>query len=223
MDVHAPHEPVHTWKDFAIHLAIVTIGLFIALMLEAGVEYWHHRHVVAEARANIRTELENNHAAAQKDIGYLSQNLKNVAANIRTLRDMETSPKGHHSLGNTMSFATLDDAAWRTARDTGALAYMPYNEVQLYSGIYAEQQAVNLKALTTADREFLALTPIVVADGPEKVRPAGYDAMLQENGASLIELCTLKQYVQQLDGQYIDALKLKVAPPKMTDCKDFRE
>jgi hypothetical protein len=222
MDVHAPHEPVHTWKDFAIHLAIVTIGLFIALMLEAGVEYWHHRHIVAEARANIRTELENNHRDAQKDIGYLSQNLKNVAANLGTLREMETNPKGHHSLGNAMSFATLDDAAWRTARDTGALAYMPYDEVQQYSGIYAAQQAVNQKALTTADREFLALTPIVVANGPEKLRPADYDAMMHENGASLIELCTLKQYVHNLDGEYVQALKLNEAPPKVTDCKNFQ-
>jgi hypothetical protein len=34
-------------------------------------------------------------------------------------------------------------------------------------------------------------------------------------------LCTLKQYVQQLDGQYIEALKLKVAPPKASDCVNF--
>jgi hypothetical protein len=220
MDVHAPHEPVHTWKDFLVHLSIVTIGLFIALMLEAGVEYWHHRHVVAEARANIREELENNHENAQKDIGYLSKNLKNVAGNIRTLREMETEPKAHGSLENTMSFASLDDAAWRTARDTGALAYMPYDEVQKYSDIYADQQAVNEKARTTADREFLALTPIVVANGPENVRTADFDVMLHENGASMIELCTLKQYVQQLDGQYIRALQLKVAPPKVSDCEN---
>jgi hypothetical protein len=222
MDVHAPHEPVHTWKDFAIHLSIVTIGLFIALMLEAGVEYVHHRHIVAEARANIRTELENNHASAEKDVAYLSQNLKNVASNIKTLRDMETNPKGHHSLGNTMSFATLDDAAWRTARDTGALAYMPYDEVQRYSDIYAAQQEVDGKASAAADQEFLALTPVVVADGPENMKPADFETMLHENGASLIELCTLKQYVQQLDGQYIGALKLKVAPPKVTDCANFQ-
>jgi hypothetical protein len=222
MDVHAPHEPVHTWKDFLVHLTIVTIGLFIALMLEAGVEYWHHRHIVAEARENIRRELESNHESAQKDIGYLTKNLKNVAGNIRTLREMEMKPKAHSSLTNSMSFASLDDAAWRTARDTGALAYMPYDEVQKYSDIYADQQVVNDKARTTAEREFLALTPLVVADGPEKARPGDFDSMLHENGASLIELCTLKQYVQQLDGQYIDALKLNVSKPKVSDCENFQ-
>ena len=222
MDIHAPMEPVHSWKDAAIHLLIVTIGLFIALMLEAGVEYMHHRHIVAEARENIRTELESNHASAQKDIEYLSQNLKNVAANIKTLRDMETNPKGHHSLENKMIFATMDDAAWRTARDTGALAYMPYDEVQRYSDIYTAQQEVDAKASAAADQEFLALTPVVVADGPENMNQADYDTMLHENGASLIELCTLKQYVQQLDGQYIDALKLNVPKPKVSDCANFQ-
>jgi hypothetical protein len=97
---------------------------------------------------------------------------------------------------------------------------MPYDEVQKYSDIYADQQAVNEKARTTADREFLALTPIVVANGPENVRTADFDVMLHENGASMIELCTLKQYVQQLDGQYIRALQLKVAPPKVSDCEN---
>jgi hypothetical protein len=222
MDVHAPHEPVHSWKDFAIHLAIVTIGLFIALMLEAGVEYVHHRHVVAEARANIRTELKNNHESAQKDIGYLSQNLKNVANNIQTLRRLETEQKLHGSLQNTMSFSSLDDAAWRTARDTGALAYMPYEEVQRYSDIYADQQEVNTKARAAADREFQALAPVLIANGEDKLPAADYNTMLHENGASLIELCTLKQYVQQLDAQYIDALKLSVAPPKLSDCANFQ-
>lgn len=64
MDIHAPQEPVHSWRDFFTHLTIVTIGLFIALMLEAAVEAMHHRHLVHEARDNIRTELQLNHQAA---------------------------------------------------------------------------------------------------------------------------------------------------------------
>ena len=30
LDVHAPHATVHTWKDFFIHITIITIGLLIA-------------------------------------------------------------------------------------------------------------------------------------------------------------------------------------------------
>jgi hypothetical protein len=218
MDIHAPMEPVHTWKDFAVHLTIVTIGLFIALMLEGLVEYVHHRHIVAEARANIHTELANNHQSSGEDIGYLNRNITQIAANIRTIHELEKEPKLKGSLTNTMMFSPLDDAAWRTARDTGALAYMPYNEVQQYSEIYSAQQMVNDKASSTADKEFLALAPVLVAGDPDKVPPADLDSMLHQNGVSLIDLCTLRQYVQELDGQYIQVLKLKQPPPKVSDC-----
>jgi hypothetical protein len=38
LDVHPPHEPAHSWRDILIHLATITIGLFIALSLEGRVE-----------------------------------------------------------------------------------------------------------------------------------------------------------------------------------------
>jgi hypothetical protein len=49
LDVHAPHETIHTWKDFLIHLTTIVIGLLIAVGLEQTVEYFHHRHQVAES------------------------------------------------------------------------------------------------------------------------------------------------------------------------------
>ena len=44
LDVHAPHQTVHTWKDFLVHIAAITIGLLMALGLEAAVAWFHHRH-----------------------------------------------------------------------------------------------------------------------------------------------------------------------------------
>jgi hypothetical protein len=35
LDVHAPHETVHSWRDSITHIATITIGLLIALGLEA--------------------------------------------------------------------------------------------------------------------------------------------------------------------------------------------
>ena len=37
LDVHAPHETVHSWKDFFIHIATIVIGLLIAVGLEQTV------------------------------------------------------------------------------------------------------------------------------------------------------------------------------------------
>ena len=56
LDVHAPREAVHTWKDFFIHLATIVIGLLIAVGLEQTVEYFHHQHQVAEIRRSLAEE-----------------------------------------------------------------------------------------------------------------------------------------------------------------------
>ena len=40
LDVHPPHEKMHGFKDFLLHLLTITIGLLIALGLEGCVEHW---------------------------------------------------------------------------------------------------------------------------------------------------------------------------------------
>jgi hypothetical protein len=208
MDVHAPHEPVHTWKDFAIHLSIVTIGLFIALMLEAGVEYWHHRHIVAEARENIREEIQENHEAAQKNVKYVQESIKGVEENVKTLHVLMKRPNDFHgSLANTMRFESFHDAAWRTARDTGALSYMPYQEVQRYSDIYAMEAMVTQKAVDTAERSFRAGSPTFMGYDVTDLPDAEYMDMLRQNAASQLDLTVLTQYVQQFDNQCVAELK----------------
>ena len=60
LDVHAPHGPVHGWRDFFIHLSTITIGLLIALSLERCVEWQHHRHLVHTAEASLGKEIRGN-------------------------------------------------------------------------------------------------------------------------------------------------------------------
>jgi hypothetical protein len=58
LDVHAPEHPVHSYRDFFLHLFTITIGLLKALGLESAVEWRHHVHVGDEAEANIVSELK---------------------------------------------------------------------------------------------------------------------------------------------------------------------
>ena len=80
LDVHPPHEPVHGWRDFLLH--IITIGLLIALGLEGLVEWQHHRHLVHEAEVSLHNEIENNAKqmpsaleASRKESAELKQDL----------------------------------------------------------------------------------------------------------------------------------------------------
>ena len=208
MDVHAPHQPVHTWRDFAIHLTIVTIGLFIALSLEALVEYIHHRHLVAEARENIHRELEANHTAAQHDLKYTQGNIGVIVNNIKTLHAIQAAPHGsHYSITNTIEFESFSNAAWRTARDTGALGYMPYDEVQRYSDLYASQDLVDQHVDAIFERNILAQAPFDMGIDPTAFSPTQYLDLLRSNAEIQAELTTLTQIIQQYDAQSLDVLK----------------
>jgi hypothetical protein len=201
-------EPIHTWRDIALHLGIVTVGLFIALSLEAFVEHLHNRHLVAEARANIREELQINHQAAQDDITRVQKTIATLQANIATIHRLQADPKNFHgSLDNTMSFDSLNDAAWRTARDTGALSFMPYKEIQRYSDLYMLTELVNQKAISAGEQSFRAEIPAVMGYDLTSIPAAELTQSLRDNAASEIDLVTLKQYLVTLDQQLVTELR----------------
>jgi len=208
MDIHAPMEPIHTWRDIALHLGVVTVGLFIALSLEAFVEHIHNRHLVTEARANIREELQINHEATQDDVKRVQLTIDGIQANINTIRRLQTNPKDFHgSITNTMSFDSLNDAAWRTARDTGALSFMPYKEIQRYSDLYMLEDLVNKKAISAGEQSFHAQIPTLMGYDITNIPPAELNQMLRDNAAAEIDLFTLKQYLVLLDQQLVTELK----------------
>jgi hypothetical protein len=208
MDVHAPMEPIHSWRDIALHLGIVTVGLFIALSLEGLVEHIHNRHLVAEARANIRQELEDNHKAAQQDLVYVQKSIDLQKANIQTIHHLQDNPKNFHgSVSNTIEFNSLEDAAWRTARDTGALSFMPYDEVQRYSDLYKLEDDVNEQETTTEQSDLLAAAPFDMGVDPSNLPADEYTRMLRDNASVEIQLFGLKQFVQQFDDQCLADLK----------------
>ena len=210
MEIHPPSEPIHNWRDLLIHLGVITIGLFIALSLESLVEYIHHRHIVREARENIRLEIEENHMAAQMDAKSLQDDIdleQKIIDNIQLLRKHPKDFHGYGSISNTMSLTAPQDSAWRTARDSGALTYMPYDEVQRNSNIYMRESLVISHAISTGEHDFLAGAPLRMGYDATDLPPAQYDRLLQLNSEVLIELTVLKGFVQELDNSCVEELK----------------
>ncbi len=92
LDVHPPHHAATTWRDFFIHIATIVIGLLIAVGLEQTVEYFHHRHQVAETRELLRNEREDNRQAltrAIKSFRVVSAELQN---NLQVLTYLQQHP-----------------------------------------------------------------------------------------------------------------------------------
>jgi len=210
LDVHSPHEPVHGLRDFLLHIFTITIGLLIALSLEAGVESLHHRHIVAEARENIRHEIELNHKQLVDNTKAIHDDSGRIEANLETIRRLRDHPKDFHgSLQFTMSWSSFNDSAWRSSRDIGALAYMPYAEVQDYADLYGQQEIVNREAVGLFTRQSLAVTPMVMEKDTEKIAPAETQTMLRETAGISLSLQVLSQMMQGLDNSYTEALKKK--------------
>lgn len=212
LDVHPPHEPVHGIRDFLLHILTITIGLLIAISLEAGVEYMHHRHIVAEARENIRHEIETNHEQMAKNLKSMQEDQDRIGRNMDTIRSMREKPKGFQGhLEYTLSWSSFNDSAWRSARDMGALTYMPYQEVQDYADLYGQQQIVNDAAVKLFTNQSLVVAPMLMMKGkdPDSLPPEETLTMLRDTAKTSLSVEILQQIMQGLDHSYTEALKIK--------------
>jgi len=140
LDVHPPHRAIEGVGEFFLHLFTITIGLLIAVGIEAAVERHQHRELAAEARDTMTEEIRKNSsnvADALKDIDQEQQKLKDNLAKVRKVQLNPGDPSSRN-LHFDISFNTtgLEDTGWRTAQVTGALAFMPYAESERYTSIY---------------------------------------------------------------------------------------
>jgi hypothetical protein len=190
LDVHPPHEPLYSWRDFFVHLATITIGLLIALSLEGCVEWQHHRNLVREAEESLQREIRSNAGNLPRVLDDLHQQqtalnqdlvvLKKIIANPKVANRDEMSIGFHISGFNTVS--------WKTAQTTGALSYMPYDLAQQYSDIYSMQELVS-------DAEKQAARDAIVSVGPFLGTNRG------DPNPSAEEAVLIKQHIEVLGGQ----------------------
>jgi hypothetical protein len=203
LDVHPPHHAASTWRDFFIHIATIVIGLLIAIGLESSVEWMHHRHLVAEARENIEREIHENQQLLPGNLAFLEKDeaqLKENIANIRVLRD---HPKDlHGKILYNLSWSSFNDAAWRTARDTGAFSYMPYDQVQQLSQLYSQQQYVNSLGMTLFTDQGKASGPISAEGSIEQLTPAEVDRLMDNTTSLYVQIGSLKGLLGQLQNDY---------------------
>jgi hypothetical protein len=155
IDVHPPHEPIHGWRDVLLHLATITIGLLIALSLEGCVEWQHHRHLVHEAEAGLHTEITSNEGRLASVLGDVRKQQTTLKQDVVVLDQMikDHKTKTDQRLSIDFRIVGFDSVSWKTAQNTGALAYMPYARAQEYAEIYDLQD--DLMPLRSKARETL--------------------------------------------------------------------
>ena len=148
IEPHAPHHPVTTWKEVFIHIGIVTVGLLLAIGLEQTVEYFHHRHQVAETRKALEIERKINVVRFQTETEEMRRVVPLLKGNIaiyQYLRQHPGAPEEKwpgklHLYAHNLGYM---DVVWQTSQNSNVLLYMPQGEVRKLSSFYTSLKRLN--------------------------------------------------------------------------------
>ena len=134
LDVHPPHAATHSWKDFFIHIATITVGLLIAVGLEQSVEALNRHREREELLASLHHECsqilrdtERVEAAESDEITWNRQVNELIAAAAKTHR-----PIGQLPPHPNQDFDIPDDPVFTAAKAANKFALLTQEEVQAY-------------------------------------------------------------------------------------------
>jgi hypothetical protein len=205
LEVHPPDHAIHSWRDFIIHIATIVVGLLIAIGLEQSVEALHHRHLLHQAREQLREEIAVNRKTLKRD-KYL---LEVAHGESRYNIDLLSSPQADASkrLKFGWSWNAMQSSAWTTARETGALAFMPYDEVQALALVYGQQDVVNTEA-TEHIHHYAASLALIERHGElesvevSSLSPAEREQLANSFAGNVTEIELLRDLLTSLDKLY---------------------
>jgi len=207
MEIHAPHGPVHSWKEMTGQLAIITAGVLIALAFEGVVSWIDHRLLVREAVANLRREIADNSRELEKLFVELETEQKNLGHADEVAQMLIDRKKiDNQTLSLNFHGAELRDASRKTAEVTGAFGHMDYADVEKYAAIYGLQERFNHLQDRTNENFMSALAGVrlLTEAQPDPVQVQQWKAQIGVVGTTLfIE----EQLARQLQKRYQEALK----------------
>jgi hypothetical protein len=142
-DVHAPHQIIHTWKDFLVHIAAITIGLLLAVGLEQTVEYVHHRHQRSQIEEQMRLVFSGNISSDALD-------LKRRLTCAERSRHSEATSKDDSACGTMGQRRRSPEIAeilvmpsmapYQSAKENGTVGLLPVERIRIYNRVYLQRQ-----------------------------------------------------------------------------------
>ena len=134
LDVHAPHQTVHTWKGFLVHIAAIAIGLLLALALEKLAEYVHERRQLTEARRELAMEVAENRRVWAINVTEASRIQQALDADLKMIQAVRSHAAGDNGkFDYSVHFYSTLDGPWQAVRQSGSLNLMPDEELQTYA------------------------------------------------------------------------------------------
>ncbi len=166
-DVQAPHQVVHSWKDFLVHIAAIVVGLLIAVTLEQSIEAIHHRHQRLRLEEEMHAVFASDAKLDDEDFGKLSRfraYLAELRVAIQARLGGQSSPAGPGADDPRMAILIIFPslAPYEAAKENGTAALLPTDRLRLYNRIsYARD-------LTAASRDEWYVGLLAVASFRER-------------------------------------------------------
>ena len=168
LDVHPPHAPTHTWRDFLIHIATICVGLLIAIALEQSIEALHHHHQREELIADFRGECQRNIDITNRNIAILHRDRAWQQSWIAALRKSSQNPDPVSvtlpARSASMQLQGSSGAVWTIATSNSKAALLPENLAEIYDRVEHENDETYRKADLYTDG-VVQLTDVARADG----------------------------------------------------------
>lgn len=139
MHIHVPR-PIHGWKQFFNEVAVIAVGIAIALGGEQLLERWNEHHQAERALAAIRDEVGNNSGSLMARLateGCINHRLDEIAAYIEKPTAARPQWVGRPQLW------VMNSSAVQAARSYGSLTELSRPEQMTIADIYGGFDAIN--------------------------------------------------------------------------------
>ena len=190
LDVHPPHESVHTWRDFFIHIATIVVGLLIAIGLEQVVERVHQHYELRETREALEHEREANRRQMEVNTRHW------LEMNAALKNDLLVLDAARHHPGiaqadlpgdlnyNQYPFE-YDHAVWDAAEKNGIVRLMPLQEANEDQAFYQLAEEMSEQSLHEWDSVNDQRRFLLIDSDPTHLAPDQLDETIRLTQISL--------------------------------------
>jgi hypothetical protein len=177
MHLHRP-KALAGWREVSVEIAIIVVGIIIAVGLDQAVEFVHHRHQVDQLEAALQRDGEANRAYIRDDIVHAETILQWAQAEAAAMdRAGPAGPLVLHSIP-TANIGSPDAGVWPSARASGVANLLPssaQNWLEYLSEVSNETFVSSASANGKLATSYAALDQALM--GHARATPAG-DVMI---------------------------------------------
>lgn len=144
MHIHVP-KPLHGWKAFFNEIAVIAIGILIALGLEAVAEWAHWQHKAGDGRERLRMELDANFGFAAEQatvtpciLAQLDRLRDHLAAGKDAKSPMEVDKFPSNDAVLRLPTRTWANNTWEALQQDGTASHFSEHEQRYIGSFYGQ-------------------------------------------------------------------------------------